>query len=73
MKNLRDDDAIMVGSRKVTQTQDVIVNGIDLISNVVYLYKMMNYRDVVIALPISKLSTPHNLASLNFYGLWLLC
>lgn len=67
IKNIRDNAAILIESKKLTKN-DIAVNGIDYIGNTGYLYEIVNFKDVIIALPVSKLNTPHNLATLNHFG-----
>lgn len=64
VKNLRDNASIIYESRKVLNSTDsFIVNGIDFIGDSGYAYKLIEYEDVVVALPISKMIIPNNIYS----------
>ncbi|CAO3703367.1 unnamed protein product [Rhizopus stolonifer] len=65
IKNLRNNAAIVTESMKMIGDADVIINGIDFIGDFGYTYEMMNYEDVIIALPISTVNTPKDIASLK--------
>ncbi|CEP10417.1 hypothetical protein [Parasitella parasitica] len=67
MKNIRDNAAILIESKKLAKT-DVVVNGIDYIGDTGYLYEFVGFEDVIVVLPTSKLNTSHNLATLHSFG-----
>jgi hypothetical protein len=47
----------------LNSTDSFIVNGIDFIGDSGYAYKLIEYKDVVVALPVSKIATPNTMAS----------
>ncbi|CAO3668125.1 unnamed protein product [Rhizopus stolonifer] len=67
IKNLKNNAAVMTESIKMVDDTDIIINGIDFIGDFGYTYEMMNYEDVVIALPISTMNTPKDIASLKSF------
>ncbi|CAO3703102.1 unnamed protein product [Rhizopus stolonifer] len=67
VKNLRDNAAIMIESKKVTKDKNIGINGIDYIGDTGYLYQLDTFEDVIIASPISILVTPSNLATLKIF------
>lgn len=67
IKNIRDNAAILIEWKKLTKN-DITVNGIDYIGDTGYLYEIVYFKDVIIALSVSILSTPHNLVTLSHFG-----
>lgn len=65
VKNLRDNAAVFIESKRATNNSNISVVGIDYIGKTGYLYQLEACEDVLIASPISLLNTPCNLASLN--------
>lgn len=65
VKNLWDNAAVFIESKKATIDSNINVMGIDCIGDTGHLYRADAFEDVRIASAISILNTPCNLASLN--------
>lgn len=65
VKNLRDNAAVFIESKRATNNSNISVMGIDYIGNTGHLYQVDAFEDVMIAFPCSILHTPCDLASLN--------
>lgn len=46
IKNIRDNGAIMIESKKLTKNNAIIVNGINYVGDAGYLYKIVNYQKI---------------------------
>lgn len=67
VKNLRDNAAVLIESNKLTKDDSDIVNGIDFVGDVGYMYKLVKYQDVIVATPVSKLVTPCDITTLKLF------
>jgi hypothetical protein len=73
VKNLRDNAAIMVESIKLIEDGDIAINGIDYVGNSGYAYEMVEFKDVLVALPVSRMNTPENIEMLKEFESTLNC